>query len=56
MMNKQPKATGARDLGTNRGTTRVCRKPASLAEAGVAIGAVADGLVMICLHADRRRF
>jgi N6-adenosine-specific RNA methylase IME4 len=35
MMEAQPKAKGAREPGTNRGTTRVAEKPASLDDAGI---------------------
>lgn len=35
IMAEQPKAQGARESGTNRGTTRVSEKPASLADAGI---------------------
>jgi hypothetical protein len=35
MMAAQPKAQGAREPGSNRGTTRVIEKPASLDDAGI---------------------
>lgn len=35
MMEAQPKANGAREPGTSRGTTRDIEKPASLADAGI---------------------
>jgi hypothetical protein len=35
MMAEQPKATGAREPGTNRGMTRVIEKPTSYSEAGI---------------------